>query len=220
MAVMNDDQTPERAYQISERIRQDFVDRISNGYSHDYLTEDEFEHRLDEANRATDLRQLRRLVADLPSSDAPVPARTGNHDALADLPAEDRGFLMASAPPAETDRVVCVFSGTERGGSGGLAKKTSSITVFGGTEFDLRNTAFVPGEYYEIECFAVFGGVEVIAPPGVNVVVSGSGLFGAFEGVSHTAGPDRPTVTVKGFALFGGIEVSVKGPKKKLFGKR
>ncbi len=220
MSFMSDHQEPERAFRVSERIRQEFVDRISDGYSHDYLTEDEFESRLDEANSATDIRQLRRLVADLPAADAPMPAVQTGTSELSALAPEERGFLMASAPPIASDRVVCVFGGAERGGSGGLAKATSSITVFGGTEFDLRNTAFVPGEEYVIECYAVFGGVEIIAPPGINVVVSGTGVFGAFEGVSHSAGPDRPTVIVKGFALFGGVEVSVKGPKKKLFSRR
>jgi hypothetical protein len=217
---MSDPQETERSFRISERIRQEFVDKISDGYSHDYLTEDEFEQRLDDANKATDIRQLRRLVADLPAADNKAPALSGGTDSLSTQSAEELGFLVTNTPSHETDKVVCVFGGAERGGSGSLAKKTSSITVFGGTDFDLRKTAFVPGQEYVIDCVTVFGGVDIIVPPGVNVIVSGSGIFGAFEGVSHSAGPDRPTVNVRGFALFGAVEVSVKGPKKKLFNKR
>ncbi|MFP4510401.1 MAG: DUF1707 SHOCT-like domain-containing protein [Spirochaetota bacterium] len=217
---MSDTQETERSFRISERIRQEFVDRISDGYSHDYLTEEEFEQRLDDANKATDVRQLRRLVADLPAAETTMPALNSGADSLRLQSGEEPGFLVTNTPPHETDNVICVFGSSERSGSGSLAKKTSSVTVFGGTEFDLRKTALVPGQEYVIDCVAVFGGVEITVPPGVNVVASGTGIFGAFEGVSHSAGSDRPTVKVKGFALFGAVEVAVKGPKKKLFQRK
>lgn len=73
----------------------------------------------------------------------------------------------------------------------------------------------------EIRCLAVFGEVEIIVPPDVNVDVSGHGIFGGFARPRNRPPlqPDRPTIVVSGFALFGGVTVKVKprrGPPREV----
>lgn len=200
-----------KGYEITETMRQRFVDRIAEGYAGDYLTEEEFEHRLETANKASDLRQLRRLVADLPEIDpsaAGVPAAR-RRDSLAPEQTARPSYDIARAAPEESDAVVCIFSGSERKG-GTPALHTRSVTVFGGSDFDFRGAELQPGAVYTIDCVAVFGGVDIIVPKDVNVDVRGFGIFGGFDGTTHKGDPNAPTIRVHGFALFGGVDVKRK----------
>lgn len=200
-----------RGYEITETMRQRFVDRIAEAYAGDYLTEEEFEQRLETANKALDLRQLRRLVADLPEIDpsaAGVPAAR-RRDSIAPRSAGQRSYDVARAAPEESDTVVCIFSGADRKG-GTPALHTRSVNVFGGSDFDFRGAELQPGAVYTIDCVAVFGGVDVIVPKDVNVDVRGFGIFGGFDGTTHKGDPNAPTIRVHGFALFGGVDVKRK----------
>jgi hypothetical protein len=63
-----------------------------------------------------------------------------------------------------------------------------------------------------INCVAIMGGMNVVVPPGVEVVVRGIGIMGGFdhreEGVP--ADPGAPRVVVTGFAFWGGVGVERK----------
>ncbi len=204
MSHMDNGREERGGYEITESMRQRFVDRIAEAYAGDYLTEQEFEQRLDTANKALDLRQLRRLVADLPEIDPTAAA----------VPAARRRDSLAqgtSTRPSyeESDTVICVFSGSERKG-GTPALHTRSVNVFGGSDFDFRDAELQPGSVYTIDCVAVFGGVDIIVPKDVNVDVRGFGIFGGFDGTSFKGDPNAPTIRVNGFALFGGVDVKRK----------
>ncbi|MFW5994578.1 MAG: DUF1707 SHOCT-like domain-containing protein [Spirochaetia bacterium] len=206
------DRTGNRPVQvITETTRQQFIDRISEAYARDYLTEDEFEQRLDNANSAHDLRQLRRLVHDLPEptgqgrSSASEPALASPHGEF--LP--QGNYELAQYAPAEHDTVVCVFSGSDRKG-GTPARTIRSINVFGGADFDFRGAQLLPGSTYTVDCIAVFGGADIKVPKGVNVEVHGMGIFGGFDGATQRADPRAPTIKVRGFALFGGVDIKIK----------
>ncbi len=205
--------TGERSgYTISETIRQQFVDRITNGYANDYLTEDEFEDRLDRANAATDLRQLRRLVADLPEAIAQGASATGvasSGTSGRSLALPQGNYEIAQYVPNESDTMVAIFGGSERKG-GTPARVTRSINIFGGSDLDFRRASLLPGSCYTVDCTAVFGGVDVIVPNGVNVEVKGVGIFGGFDGTTRRVSDEAPTVRVQGIAVFGGVDVKVK----------
>ena len=67
----------------------------------------------------------------------------------------------------------------------------------------------------ELQIFAMWGGVEVIVPPGLNVESHGIGLLGGFEhkADSYTQpNPAAPTLRVTGVALMGGVDIVVRHP--------
>lgn len=199
---------PRTGFDFTESMRQQFVDRISDGYARDLLTETEFEERVEAANHASDLRQLRRLVADLPEGirSAPTPA---THDSAEYSPAHRPSYHPVYTNVEANDQVLCVFSGSERKG-GTPALNTRSVAVFGGIDFDFRGATLQPGATYTIDCTAIFGGIDIIVPRGVNLDVRGMGVFGGFDGGSHRGDPEGPTIRVRGFALFGGVDIKVK----------
>jgi hypothetical protein len=106
---------------------------------------------------------------------------------------------------------VAIMSGFQRKGTWTVPKRFTCFAFWGGGEIDLREANFADGEV-EINCVAIMGGVEVIVPPGVEVVVRGIGIMGGFdhreEGVPRE--PGAPRVIVTGFAFWGGVGVERK----------
>ena len=84
------------------------------------------------------------------------------------------------------------------------------LAVFGGVS---RKGRWHPDPASQVTC--VFGGAEIIVPPEMRVVDTGSAVFGGREiaGDSDETGPDSPVLRLTGMCVFGGIEVSRK-PRK------
>jgi len=90
-----------------------------------------------------------------------------------------------------------------------LGGKTSS--VFGGTEFDLRQ-ATLSENGAEIDCLALFGGCGFKVPPDWTVVNNVTAIFGAYtdkrgSSLNHIVTDPSKTLVIKGFAAFGGVEI-------------
>ncbi len=78
--------------------------------------------------------------------------------------------------------------------------------VFGGVVLDLRKAKIT--ENISIDTMAVFGGVDILLPAGLKVVVSDTSLFGGCNNQYHSySGDGIPTVYINATALFGGVEV-------------
>ncbi len=116
-----------------------------------------------------------------------------------------------------SQRLFAVFGGVEREGRWSPAPATKAVALFGSIELDFCEVDLAPGSVTVVDCFVLFGGVEVEVPSHVRVEVAGQGFFGGFEERSKYAepGPDAPVVRVVGTAVFDGVEVKVKRPKKK-----
>lgn len=78
--------------------------------------------------------------------------------------------------------------------------------IFGGAVLDLRKAKIK--ENISIDALAVFGGVDILLPAGLRVVVSDTSLFGGCNNQYHSySGDELPTVYINATALFGGVEV-------------
>jgi predicted membrane protein len=79
--------------------------------------------------------------------------------------------------------------------------------IMGGVELDLRNAQIRPGDDVVIDAFAMWGGVEIKVPANWRIVGSVLPIMGAFEDNTHPTGDPGPTLTVRGTAIMGGINV-------------
>jgi hypothetical protein len=196
-----------------ERLREQVVEQLSASYSRDFLSQDEFEQRIETATAAGTHAELRSLIVDLPvagSPNAPAVSDTGSPAAY-----ESGGrYVVNHGEVAEERTLVAIFSGTDRKGVWNPPKRLHTIAVFGGSDIDLRDARIPPGGM-RIVAFALFGAVDIIVPEGVRVEVSGGGIFGAFEGKEDAQGygPDAPVIQVEGAAIFGAVEVKHKKRK-------
>ena len=96
------------------------------------------------------------------------------------------------------------FSGSDLKMDGEVFEGAELTAIFGGVKCDLR------GAIIEKDCAitvsAIFGGIDIFVPEGINVKVNSTSLFG---GVSNktTVHKDAPTVYVSGTCMFGGVDV-------------
>jgi hypothetical protein len=190
-----------------ERTREQTIQQLCQHYAVDNLTDAGLEERLDRAHAAGSLEELRSLVSDLPvlHTGAPMPAVAGSQ-----VPA-------TGAYNADSQVIVGIMGGAERRGAWAPAKITTVIAVMGGVDLDLREARFAPG-VTEINILAIMGGVDIVVPPGVHIDVNGIGIMGGFGQKGHTEAPtdsSAPVLRISGFAMMGGVGVSVRLPGEK-----
>ncbi|CAN5669844.1 DUF1707 domain-containing protein [soil metagenome] len=172
---------------------------LCDHFAQDRLEVGELEQLIDRAHKATTLAELESLVAGLPEA------------TVTDVAVPSRSFHIAS--PGETPDqqvVVALMSGNVRKGTWTAARKIHTIAMMGGAQLDFRQARLSPG-VTEVYCFAAWGGVEIIVPPGLRVESNGIGIMGGFE---HSGGEevapdmDAPILRITGLAIMGGVEIS------------
>ncbi|MFB4295976.1 DUF1707 domain-containing protein [Actinomadura sp. NTSP31] len=175
-----------------DRVAQVLRDAAGDGR----LTLDELDERLDAVYAAKTYADLEPLTRDLPAVGASaVPApQTGT-----DWRPVDGAPSWASG--------IGIMSGFTRSGVWNVPRSFLAFAFWGGGKIDLREARFT-GERVTIRAFAVMGGVEIVAPEDITVHVKGIGVMGGFDhGASGVGAPGSPTVVVRGFAFWGGVDV-------------
>ncbi|MFE7893184.1 DUF1707 SHOCT-like domain-containing protein [Streptomyces sp. NPDC057412] len=200
------DNAPE--LRASDADRERVADVLRDALAEGRLDMEEFGERLDATYRARTYGELEPLTRDLPVGAAPAPrVDMVKRPASGDGSWEGR-IVGGDDSPAWA---VAVLSGFQRKGRWTAPKRLNCVAFWGGGEIDLREANFADREI-EINCVAVMGGVQVIVPPGVEVVVRGVGVMGGFDhredGVLGE--PGGPRVIVSGFAFWGGVGVERK----------
>ncbi|MFE4664131.1 DUF1707 domain-containing protein [Streptomyces sp. NPDC056716] len=203
---MTDDAPELRASDADrERVAEVLRDALAEGR----LDMTEFEERLDQTYRARTYGELAPITRDLPGAGvvAPPPAVS-----LVKGPEESGGWAgRLTGSDGTSGWGVAVLAGFQRKGRWTMPKRFNSVAFWGGGEIDLREANFAEREVV-INCVAIMGGVHIIVPPGVEVVVRGIGVMGGFDhredGVPGD--PGAPRVIVTGFAFWGGVGVERK----------
>ncbi|MHC3470502.1 DUF1707 SHOCT-like domain-containing protein [Streptomyces sp. 7R007] len=203
---MTDDAVPE--LRASDADRERVAEVLRDALAEGRLDMAEFEERLEATYKARTYGELTPLTRDLPVAGVTPPAPVS----FTKEPAEDGSWAGRIVGGEGTSSwAVAVMSGFERKGRWTVPKRFNCFAFMGGGELDLREANFADHEV-EINCVAIMGGMNVIVPPGVEVVVRGIGIMGGFdhreEGVP--AEPGAPRVVVTGFAFWGGVGVERK----------
>lgn len=102
-------------------------------------------------------------------------------------------------------KVGCaVFSGCDMNFDGKVFESAELTAVFGGIECNLRNA--IIEKDCAIQVSAIFGGIDILVPAGINVKVSSNSIFG---GVSNKTAvhQNAPTIYVSGTCMFGGVDI-------------
>lgn len=138
----------------------------------------------------------------------------------ADLPAVARSTSGATAAPVTTGRAraaarwtVSIFGGSQRRGRWRVERETTAISFMGGCRLDLRQ-AEVVGDEITITAIAFMGGVDVIVPEGIEVVLEGFSFMGGKQQSIREVPvlPGSPLVRVRAYAFMGGVTVRSRRP--------
>jgi len=97
-----------------------------------------------------------------------------------------------------------IFSGCDMNYDGEVFEGAELTAVFGGVKCDLRNA--IIEKDCAIQVSAIFGGIDIFVPAGINVKVSSNSIFG---GVSNKTAvhQNAPTLYISGTCMFGGVEI-------------
>jgi hypothetical protein len=187
-----------------ERVAEVLRDALAEGR----LDMEEFEERLDATYKARTYGELAPITRDLPAAGVTPPSPVS----MVKEPAGSgdwAGRIVGGEGSSQWG--VAIMSGFERKGRWTVPRRFTSFAFWGGGTIDLREADFADREVV-INCVAIMGGVQVVVPPGVEVVVRGVGIMGGFdhreEGVRGD--PGAPRVIVTGFAFWGGVGVERK----------
>lgn len=83
---------------------------------------------------------------------------------------------------------------------------TNVNAIFGGLVLDLRDASIITD--VEVNATAVFGGIDIYLPRGVNVKTNNVPIFGGVSNkTSQTAEPGAPTIYLNSTCMFGGIDI-------------
>ncbi|GAA3162626.1 hypothetical protein GCM10010451_08290 [Streptomyces virens] len=191
-----------------ERVAEILRDALAEGR----LDMEEFEERLDATYAARTYGDLAPITRDLPDRGAAVaPAVSLTKEPA---PGGDWAGRIVGGDPGTSSWGVAVMSGFQRKGQWTAPRRFNCFAFWGGGEIDLREAYFADREIV-INAVAIMGGVEIIVPPGVEVVVRGVGIMGGFDhredGVPGE--PGGPRVIVTGLAFWGGVGVQRKLPR-------
>ncbi|KOX00999.1 hypothetical protein ADK65_11610 [Streptomyces sp. NRRL B-1140] len=202
---MTDDAVPD--LRASDADREQVAEILRDALAEGRLDMEEFEERLDATYKARTYGELAPITRDLPAAGVTVPSVSLTKDAAA-----GPGWSGRIVGGEGTSTwAVAVMSGFQRKGRWTMPRRFTCLAFWGGGEIDLREASFADREV-EINAIAIMGGVDVIVPPGVEVVVRGIGVMGGFDhGEEGVPGePGAPRVIVTGFALWGGVGVQRK----------
>jgi DUF1707 SHOCT-like domain len=187
----------------SDADREQVATVLSTAYAEGRLTREEHDERIHQLMAAKTFDDLIPITRDLVVVGTPTP--------LTGQPSTSRFAIDTTAQNPEPDRMIAIFGGASRRGKWRVRKNIQSLTLFGGTDLDLRDAIF-EAPVVTISGFWCFGGLDIKVPDGIEVRDQTAGIFGGTDirDVGNPA-PGAPTLVIKGVSLFGGV--SVHGPK-------
>jgi hypothetical protein len=204
-------QNPHAHLRASDADRDQVVEVLRDALMTGRLTQDEHAERLEQTLTARTLGELEPITQDLavPGQTAPRRAAAASSSASV-VPIED------PANPADSfDTVIGIFGAGERNGRWRVKRRTNALALFGGCDLDMTDAVF-EGREVTVYAFAIFGGIDITVPVGVEIRNHGVGIFGGFGGRgTKEIDPTAPVVIVKGLALFGGVSSQAVKPKKR-----
>ncbi len=104
-----------------------------------------------------------------------------------------------------TKKSTVIFSGSELNFGGEEFSGGKFTAIFGGIECTLRG-AVINGDCV-VEATAIFGGVDIIVPDGVNVKVNSTSIFGGVSQMQNNTTDNANTLYINATCLFGGVEI-------------
>jgi Domain of unknown function (DUF1707) len=206
-------------FNVNSRLRASDADRdtaaavVNNALAEGRLTTGEHSQRLDAIFSAKTHADLVPVLDDLPAPRSVRQDLARPQSSAAD-PSLGRGR-----------RLVAILGGVTRKGTWHPDPVMDVLAVLGGAELDFRD-AVLPGNEVLLRATTVLGGLEIIVPPEMRVVDSGTAILGGREIVGDSAeasSPDAPVLRIEGTCVLGGVEVKRKArkvPKELRLGRR
>lgn len=123
-------------------------------------------------------------------------------------------FLLESnaEPGTEEIDLVSIFEGQNLVSQASPFYGGKIMTMFGGVVLDLRKATPAPTGIF-LDLAIAMGGLSVVVPEGWRVKFDANLMAGGFSDETRTTAEDEvPTITITGFVVMGGVQVTTKSP--------
>ena len=114
------------------------------------------------------------------------------------------GNRKVRKPKVNAKEYVAIFSSVDEV-IGKIESDFKVTSVFGGVELDLRDVKLKDG--LVIDCFTLFGGIDIRLPKDIKVEVNGLPIFGGVENKYHNHENAKITVYINHTTIFGGVDL-------------
>ncbi len=101
--------------------------------------------------------------------------------------------------------VTVVFSESELNFAGETFSGGKFTAIFGGVECNLKGAIIEDGAV--LKATAIFGGVDIIVPEGINVKVNSTSVFGGISNKTSVNAENINTLYINATCLFGGVDI-------------
>ena len=112
---------------------------------------------------------------------------------------------VMSANKDGLEPITATFGGQKAIKDGEEFKGANIDSVFGGVELDLRKSIIEKETI--IKASAIFGGIDIYVPEGVNIKIKSTPIFGGVSNKAKYNKESEKTIYVDAFCMFGGIEI-------------
>ncbi len=184
-----------------EVFRTEVIDQLIMNYSHNKLSYEAFERRLDSAMECKTNKELAELAHDLPLK---------VDKAYAESKEQDLGVNFVPGETEKHDTIVNIFSGSTRSGAWKVAKEINCFSLFSGSDIDFTEAQFTH-PVVKVKIFSLFSGDDILVPHNVNVITK---VFCVFAGIDNLApnksSANAPTIIIEGIAIFSGLDIKIK----------
>ncbi|GLP95101.1 hypothetical protein [Paraferrimonas sedimenticola] len=188
-------------------VRDQVIDQLIMNYSHNELSAEAFERRLDEAMGSDDPQFLMSLVEDLPLT---------ADDAYQRNKAQNLGYQY-QPDVEEQDRIINVLSGNTRGGRFVPAKEIEMWSFLSGASIDFSEADF-QHPVVRIKLYSLLASDEIFVPENVNVITKASCVVGSVENrAGNYGGEGQPTIIIEGVNVLSSLEIKLKRTMKEKF---
>lgn len=181
--------------------REQVLELLSRHFTAGRIELEELERRMEIAARAGTPEELEAALDGLRETRAPVPA--------------SNAVPMGPDRPAGKRWSLAFLAGLNRTGRWFPARRHTALVMMGAVELDFRDAELEPGTT-EVTLWVMWGGVEIIVPPELDVEVDGVAIAGGLHDVARHPTPleeQRYRLRVKARVLMGGVDVKVRNRK-------
>ena len=114
------------------------------------------------------------------------------------------GNRKVRKPKVNAKEYVAIFSSVDEV-IGKIESDFKVTSVFGGVELDLRDVKLK--DDLVIDCFTLFGGIDIRLSKDIKVEVNGLPIFGGIENKCKTCDDAKVTVYINHTTIFGGVDL-------------
>jgi hypothetical protein len=166
---------------ISTSERDNAMHSLQKAFLDGYINEHELGERLDKALKVRNIKELDSIFVDLPIKTKLI---------------------------AGENNITAILGGIEKRGELIQAENSRVLAVLGGCHLDLSSASFI-APVTTITITAILGGVEIIVPHNMRVIVRQKPILGGIsvKVAQDNLATDVPLLYINACAVLGGIEI-------------